>query len=128
MLIDQTVTTRPLGVDLETLAGFDETQKEGELDFVVELIDIYLAEAPLIFSSIRDGLATNDWLSTKRAAHSLRGSSSNLGVLQMAEIAGELEHLTENQNVAGGQLLTRLEDEFHRVETILLQERQRRTS
>ena len=115
-------------VDLAILASFDEAQQVGEPDFVVELIDLYLEEAPRLFTTIRDGLANNDWLSAKRAAHSLRGSSSNLGILQMSMIAGALEHLTVNQDASAAELLQGLEDEFTRVEEILLAERQRRTS
>ena len=115
-------------VDLAILASFDEAQEDGEPDFVVELIDLYLAEAPRFFSSIREGLASHDWLTAKRAAHTLRGSSSNLGILQMAAIAGTLEHLTGNQDASAAELLKGLEDEFTRVETILLTERQRRLS
>lgn len=115
-------------VDLEVLSGFDEAQEEGEPDFVVELIDLYLAEAPRIFKAIRDGLASNDWLSAKRAAHSLRGSSSNLGILQMAAIAGDLEHRGATMEVSAEQLLRDLEAEFVSVEKILVAERQRRWS
>jgi HPt (histidine-containing phosphotransfer) domain-containing protein len=115
-------------VDLAILASFDEAQEPGEPDFVVELIDLYLEEAPRFFSSIRDALANDDWLSTKRAAHSLRGSSSNLGIIQMSMIAGALEQLATNQDASAAELLQGLEDEFRRVEEILLAERQRRTS
>jgi len=115
-------------VDLAILASFDEAQEEGEPDFVVELIDLYLEEAPRFFNSIRDGLANDDWLSAKRAAHSLRGSSSNLGILQLALIADALEHLTSTQDASAADLLQGLEDEFTRVEEILLAERQRRMS
>jgi HPt (histidine-containing phosphotransfer) domain-containing protein len=115
-------------VDLAILASFDEAQEIGEPDFVVELIDLYLEEAPRFFNSIREGLANHDWLSARRAAHSLRGSSSNLGILQLALIAGALEHLTANQDASAAELLQGLEDEFAHVEEILLAERQRRLS
>lgn len=115
-------------VDLAILASFDEAQEPGEPDFVVELIDLYLVEAPNFFNSIREGLANNDWLSARRAAHSLRGSSSNLGILQLALIAGALEHLTANQDATAAELLQGLETEFAQVAEILLAERQRRLS
>lgn len=115
-------------VDLNILNSFDEAQEEGEPDFVVELIDLYLTEVPGMFNSIREGLANQDWVSAKRAAHSLRGSSSNLGILQMALIAGALEHLTVSQDASAAELLQGLEDEFTRVEEVLLAERLRRMS
>lgn len=115
-------------VDLAILASYDEAQEEGEPDFVVELIDLYLDEAPRIFNAIHEGLTNNDWLSAKRAAHSLRGSSNNLGILKMGVIADELEHLTTNHQVAGAELLQCLKNEFTCVEEILLAERLRRLS
>ena len=122
-----TTLDRLAAVDLDILATYDDAMEDGEPSFVVELIDLYLAEAPRIFKFIREGLATGDWLSAKRAAHSLRGSSSNLGILQMAAIAGELEQLAAKHELTAEQVLT-LEDEFTRVEQILLAERQKRMS
>lgn len=113
-------------VDLEVLAGFEEAQEEGEPDFVVELIDLYLIEAPRLFNVILEGLASDDWPSAKRAAHSLRGSSSNLGILPLAAIADNLEHSHPKNKVSARQLLHDLEDEFVRVERILVAERQKR--
>ena len=115
-------------VDLAVLATYDDAQIEGEPDFVVELIDIYLNEVPRLCDTIRNAIATNDRPIAKRAAHSLRGSSANLGVLQMAAIAGELEHLENNSTPAAVELLRSLEDEFERVKEILNAERQRRSA
>jgi HPt (histidine-containing phosphotransfer) domain-containing protein len=114
-------------VDLEVLKSFEEAQEEGEPDFVIELIDLYLVEAPRIFRTIREGIATNCWPAAKRAAHSLRGSSGNLGILQIAAIAKDLEHCDETTDTPAEQLLQDLEAEFVRVEKILLAERQRRS-
>jgi HPt (histidine-containing phosphotransfer) domain-containing protein len=116
-------------VDLEVLKSFEDAQEEGEPDVVIELIDLYLVEAPRIFRTIREGIVTNGWLAAKRAAHSLRGSSGNLGILQMATIAKDLEHCdVATTDTPAQQLLQDLEAEFVRVEKILLAERQRRSS
>ena len=114
-------------VDLAVLATYDEAQMEGEPDFVVELIEIYLNEVPRLFGSIRNAITQNDRATLRRAAHSLRGSSGNLGVLQMAAIAGELEHLENDTTSVAAKLLQSLEDEFERVKEILQAERQRRS-
>lgn len=114
-------------VDLAVLATYDDAQMEGEPDFVVELIEIYLNEVPRLFDSIRKAITTNDRTTLRRSAHSLRGSSGNLGVLQMATIAGELEHLENNSTTSAAELLRSLEDEFERVKEILNAECQRRS-
>jgi HPt (histidine-containing phosphotransfer) domain-containing protein len=114
-------------VDLAVLASYEEAQIEGEPDFVVELIDLYLDEVPRLFDSIHTAIQTNDATIAKRAAHSLRGSSANLGVLQIAAIADELEHLESPCGTSAAQLLQSLENEFRRVKEILSAERQKRS-
>ena len=115
-------------VDLDVLADLGDGQQIGEPDFVVELIDLYLNQTPILLNSIRSGLAENDWISVKRMAHNLRGSSNSLGILQMGEFASDVEYLSTPDEVEIMSLLRQLEDEFAQVEKILLAERQRRTS
>ncbi|HJT66145.1 MAG TPA: Hpt domain-containing protein [Pyrinomonadaceae bacterium] len=114
-------------VDLAVLASYEEAQIEGEPDFVVELIDLYLEEVPRLFDSLHTAIQNNDSTTAKRAAHSLRGSSGNLGVLQTAALAGELEQLANPCGTSATQLLQSLESEFQRVQEILSAERQRRS-
>lgn len=119
--------TETQAVDLAVLAIYDDAQIEGEPDFVVELIDLYLNEVPRLFDTMRKSIANNDRSTAKRAAHSLRGSSGNLGVLQMATLAAELEHLENNYSTVARELLLSLENEFERVKEVLNAERQRRS-
>jgi len=125
-----TPTQSPLestAVDLAVLASYEEAQIEGEPDFVVELIDLYLGEVPRVFDSLRAAIQNNDSVTAKRVAHTLRGSSGNLGVLQIAAIADELEHLGNPCGCSASQLLQSLENEFRRVKVVLAAERQRRS-
>lgn len=119
--------TELAAVDLAVLATYEEAQIEGEPDFVVELIDLYLDEVPRLFDSLHNAIQNYDGTTAKRAAHSLRGSSGNLGVLQIAAIAGELEHLENPCGTSAAQLLQNLENEFRRVKQIFSAERQRRS-
>jgi len=119
--------TETQAVDLAILAIYDDAQIEGEPDFVVELIDIYLNEVPRLFDTIRTAIADHDRNTARRAAHSLRGCSANLGVLQMAAIAGELEHLEDNYSTVATELLLSLKNELERVKEILNAERKRRS-
>ena len=119
--------TELAAVDLAVLASYEEAQIEGEPDFVVELIDLYLDEVPRLFDSLHTAIQNNDSATAKRAAHSLRGSSGNLGVLQIAAIADELEHLDNPCGTSAAQLLQSLENAFRRVKEILSAERQKRS-
>lgn len=124
MSVTPTATTP---VDLEVLASYEDAQVEGEPDFVVELIDLYLDQVPRLFDSLHAAIENNDRATAKRHAHSLRGSSGNLGVLHIAAVAGELEHLDNPCGTSAMTLLQNLESEFRRVKEVLTAERQRRS-
>jgi len=114
-------------VDMMVLTGFDQVQPGKGSGLVVELIDLYVIEAARLMLAAREALDRKDQLSIKRAVHSLKGSSSTLGILQMAVICDELER-TELIDLfpVASVLLSCMEHEFARVSQVLLAEKQRR--
>jgi len=116
-------------VDMEVLTSLAESQLEGEPDLIVELIDLYGNEGARLVGLLKKALNERDKPAIKRAAHSLRGSSSNLGILQMALICEQMEK-SECGEVFPflEELVISLEHEFEKVERILSAERQRRVS
>ncbi len=115
-------------VDFSVLTSLDYDPIDREVDLVTELIDLYLGEVPHLINSIRKSLQNNDWRPARRAAHTLRGSSGNLGVLQLSNLADKLERLNETEVETARMLCENLEREFVRVNELLLEERRRRTS
>ncbi|HEV8370451.1 MAG TPA: Hpt domain-containing protein [Pyrinomonadaceae bacterium] len=112
-------------VDLSVLSSFEDPDTTDASGLVVELIDLYQKEATRLLETMRQGIETKDWSVVKRAAHSLRGSSGNLGVLRMACVCDRMEH-SELSHTLATQLLQDLEEEFVHVGHILVAERQRR--
>lgn len=114
-------------VDLAILRSYENIQLDGEPDLVVELIDLYLEDARRRLAIMKLSLAESNWLSVKREAHSLRGSSGNLGALQMALICDEIEGLESGDPFPSIEaLLGCLEHELGQVLHIFLEERQKR--
>jgi len=114
-------------VDLAVLHSYENIQLDGEPDLIVELIDLYLEDARRRLAVMKLSLAKRDWLSVKREAHSLRGSSGNLGALQMALICDEIEGLDSRDPFPSVEvLLDCLEQELEQVFNVFLAERQRR--
>ena len=114
-------------VDLTVLRSYENIQLDGEPDLIVELIDLYLEDARRRLAVMKLSLAKRDWLSVKREAHSLRGSSGNLGALQMALICDEIEGLDSRDPFPSVEvLLGCLEQELEQVFNVFLAERQRR--
>ena len=71
---------------------FKELQGSAGEDFVVELVDTFLADAPHMLSALRKSLAAGDADGFRRAAHSLKSNSHTFGAMTLGALARELEH------------------------------------
>lgn len=60
-------------------------------EFVAELIDTFMEEAPGMFEELRQALRKNDADSFRRAAHSLKTNATTFGATRLAGLARELE-------------------------------------
>jgi hypothetical protein len=78
-------------LDVELLNAFEELQSDDGSDLIIELINLYLQDAPKQIQAIGNASASGGWMQLKRAAHNLKGSSSTLGVRHVAEICEKLE-------------------------------------
>ncbi len=59
--------------ELLSLTGDDEPE------LLLDLIGMFLEDAPIKLKTIQDGLASGDYEALATAAHSLKGSAGNLG-------------------------------------------------
>jgi len=75
-------------IDRDTFKALQET---AGADFVVELVDAFLEEAPIMFESMASGLAAKDADKFRRAAHSLKSNSNTFGATALAALAKDLE-------------------------------------
>lgn len=115
-------------VDLAVLAGYETIQLEGEPDLIVELIDLYLEDAPRRMAALRESVVRRDLPGVKREVHSLKGSSGNLGALRIAEICQELEGTEPGDSWPSIETsLSCLDLELERVIHIFLTVRQTRS-
>lgn len=117
--------TVPDAVDMAVLRAFEEIQAEGEPDLIVELIDLYLKDAPVKLASMQEAVAREDSGSLRRAAHGLRGSSASIGAAQVAALCDGLEHASRVDSA--GQLVEQLGRELEGARRALEAERRRRS-
>jgi HPt (histidine-containing phosphotransfer) domain-containing protein len=78
-------------IDASVIQGLRELGGEDDPGLLVELIDLYLSDAPQRMGEIRQALSTNDWKLLERAAHTLKSSSANIGARELSAICKELE-------------------------------------
>ncbi len=104
-------------------ASFKELQDAAGADFVVELVDTFLADAPTMLDELRSSLATGDAGKFRRAAHSLKSNSLTFGAMALGALARELEHAgvthAQSADAQGVTPLDVLAQEYARVAAAL---------
>ena len=103
-------------LDPAVLVELRQFQGEGEPDIVQELAEAFQFETPPLLEALHLAVLEGQPEQLKRAAHNLKGSSSNLGARTMTALCTELESLGKGGTVEGAEdLVTRLEQEYQRV-------------
>ena len=116
-------------IDLSVLISLEKVQVDGEPDLIVDLIDLYLDEAPRRLAAMSAQLAQRDWLSLSRTAHSLKGCSAVLGAGRTPQLCEAVEQFAlDKSHPVNLDVLHKLHEEFLLVREAFLQEKQRRTS
>ncbi len=75
----------------QILENIRELQNEGEADFLTEMIDVYKKDSIKTVKQIDQFFKVKSIDDLKKAAHSLKGSSSNLGATELSSVCRELE-------------------------------------
>ena len=88
--------------------------------FLRELIEIFLQDTPERLKELDAALASGDSATATRAAHSIKGSSSNFGALRLSQLAHQIEMLGKGENLAAVNV-TELKAEYVRVAEALTQ-------
>lgn len=106
----------------ETPMGYDaafvretcqQLAEEIGADGVAELLESFLADTPNRLDELERFVAASDQPSLKRAAHSVKGSSSIFGLNAIESAANRLEHSFATGEIAHqAQLLVLVREEF----------------
>jgi histidine phosphotransfer protein HptB len=73
------------------MVRYAELQDTAGADFVVELVDTFLQEAPGMLAELRAARAATDADRFRRAAHSLKSNGHTFGALALGALARDLE-------------------------------------
>lgn len=82
----------------------DLKQMSGE-DFINELIDAFLDDAPNMINQMKSAVPANDVESFRRNAHSLKSNANTFGAMELAALAKELEFMAKENNLDIGNRL-----------------------
>ncbi|HEU0245053.1 MAG TPA: Hpt domain-containing protein [Candidatus Limnocylindrales bacterium] len=95
-------------------------------EFVGEVVDAYLADAPDQVTGMTEALAAGDVVTLGRHAHTLKGNSRNVGATTLAEIARSLEESARaGDTTDAADRIAAAADELGRVSAALAHARER---
>ena len=72
-------------------AIFDDLKEAAGPEFVMELVDTFLTEAPMMLDELRRSFAKREANDFRRAAHSLKSNANTFGAHTLGAMAKELE-------------------------------------
>ena len=96
-------------------ATFDELKQLSGEDFINELIDAFLEEAPNMIVAMQSALVSKDVVSFRRNAHSMKSNANTFGATELAALAKELEAMGKEGNLEIGNRLQVLQETFGKV-------------
>jgi two-component system, sensor histidine kinase and response regulator len=104
-------------LDRKVITGLRGLQGEDETDIVAELAGMFLDDARQRLSALEEAVLGDDAPAVERLAHTLKGSSANMGARGMSDLCMRLEDAGASGDLSQGfRLLTRLKEEFVRVD------------
>jgi len=103
-------------IDMATVDMLREILEDG----FPTLVDTFITDSRFRISEIRAGLQEANAEAVRRAAHSLKGSSSNVGAQLLTDYSQTFELAAQNNQLQGlKELLEEVEAEFVTVTDIL---------
>ena len=81
------------------MATFEELRQASGADFIGELADTFLEDAPQLLQQIELALQAQDYEACRRAAHSLKSNSATFGATVLSEQSREIERLAKDKQL-----------------------------
>jgi HPt (histidine-containing phosphotransfer) domain-containing protein len=107
-------------IDLAALAHFGDLSRPDEAPMVIELIDLFLDDAPSQIGKMTTAAAAGDRETLHLAAHTLKGSAINIGAPLLAGACDKLEQQAKaDSHPQERELLSQVAVEFERVRSAL---------
>lgn len=96
-------------------ATFEELKQISGEDFINELIDAFLEDAPDMIRQMQAAIVARDVESLRRNAHSLKSNANTFGALELASLAKELEFMARENNLEVGNRLEAMNQAYGKV-------------
>jgi signal transduction histidine kinase/CheY-like chemotaxis protein len=101
-------------------AALQNLRDIGGAEFLAEVVDVFLADAPTLIASLRSSLERHDADELRRAAHTLKSNGSTLGAPAFAELCRAVEQRAKEGRLdAVSRDIERIEQEYRTLQEAL---------
>jgi HPt (histidine-containing phosphotransfer) domain-containing protein len=113
-------------LDPVIVEGLRQLREPNQPDPLQELTELFLRDAGSRLKTMESAIAKNDASILANAAHTLKGSASNLGARQLAALCLKLEKQAKSGELAeAANILLEISSEFQSVQKALIAEMQK---
>jgi HPt (histidine-containing phosphotransfer) domain-containing protein len=103
-------------IDPDAIANLRELNPGDGGEFLREIVNIYVEDTPKRILDLKTCLASGDVKSFTRAAHTIKGSSANVGAQVLKGIGERMEQLSRTEGLGAiAPLVAEAESEFAKV-------------
>jgi len=103
-------------IDPEAIRNLRDLNPGDNGEFLREIIGIYVEDTPSRIAELKKGMADGDVALFTRAAHTIKGSSANVGAVVLKGVAERMEMLSRREGLgAMPALVADCEAEFARA-------------
>ena len=103
-------------VDLDAIASLRDLNPGDNGEFLREIVGIYFEDTPKRIAEMKACLASGDVATFTRAAHTIKGSSANVGAQALRAVAERLEYASRKEGLGGlAALVAECEAQFGRA-------------
>ncbi|HEY7750674.1 MAG TPA: response regulator [Ignavibacteriaceae bacterium] len=96
-------------VDEKKIAFLNDLNTKNDLDFFVDLLNIYLRDLPVILQEISNAISKRNFQKLKFYVHKLKGTILTLGIEGISDYCSELEKAAENGEISETSISKNLE-------------------
>jgi HPt (histidine-containing phosphotransfer) domain-containing protein len=115
----RTASAEGAGASLDASA-VESVRELGGQEFLAELIDTFLSDAPALVATLRTTYKEGDTEGLRRAAHTLKSNGQTFGARRFSELCRELEVRARSDELDGtAELVDRIEREYPALEKAL---------
>jgi HPt (histidine-containing phosphotransfer) domain-containing protein len=103
-------------IDNDAISNLRELNPGDGGEFLREIVGIYMEDTPKRIADLKSTLASGDVQAFTRAAHTIKGSSANIGASLVRSIAERMEFMSKREGLAGvGPMIADCEAQFVRA-------------